>query len=92
MVGSVVVYGKRGCKFCDMSKELLEREGIPFTLRDITDNPSERSRVLSLVSEFNHKTYPFIFLSDTTFVGGYTELCALIDNGILTLGDDDVDF
>lgn len=64
-----LVIGKDGCMYCDRAKELLDINFVDYVYLRNTDDP----KLAELVKvEFEHSTYPHIFLN-MKFVGGYTE-------------------
>lgn len=73
-----IVYGKSGCKYCELARGLLADRGEVFQYVDVKDHMDE------LLSECNKhyfipKTVPQIFIKDTankstSYIGGYTEL------------------
>lgn len=45
MSKQVIVYSAQGCKECNMVKEMLTQEGIPFEVRDILANREYQEEV-----------------------------------------------
>ena len=72
---NIAVWSKPACVYCDMAKRLLDQKGLEYT-------------GVTLGEEFNRddvvrrfptaKTFPIIQI-DNTYIGGYTELKALLD-------------
>jgi glutaredoxin len=47
-----VVYTMKGCPFCTMIKEELEKENIPFLERDIDDHSEEYDEFVKATNEY----------------------------------------
>lgn len=45
----VVVYTKNGCPQCDMTKRVLEGEGIPFTAINVEENAEAKQYVVEVL-------------------------------------------
>ena len=45
---SITVYTKPSCPGCTLTKKLLDRNGIPYIQRDITEDPEALQRVKEL--------------------------------------------
>ncbi|AIE61638.1 glutaredoxin family protein [Bacillus methanolicus] len=41
----VIVYSAQGCNECNMVKQMLTQEGIPFEVRDVLANPEYQQEV-----------------------------------------------
>lgn len=67
------------CPFCVRAKELLEEKNIPYR-EVVLDGDDEKKR--ALYEKTGQNTVPFIFINGD-FIGGYTELKALEDQGEL---------
>jgi glutaredoxin len=65
------VYSKEKCRYCDLAVSLLESLGLPYS---VIQNSELRDR---LVAATGQTTYPFVFRG-RRFIGGYTELAALL--------------
>jgi glutaredoxin 3 len=70
-----IVWTKDLCNYCTVAKSLLTVKGIDFEERKIGRDYT-REQLLEAVP--NARTVPQIFL-DGKYVGGYTELKALLD-------------
>ncbi|WP_044894037.1 glutaredoxin family protein [Bacillus alveayuensis] len=44
----VIVYSAQGCNECNMVKQMLTQEGIPFEVRDVLTNPEYQKEVEKL--------------------------------------------
>jgi glutaredoxin-like protein NrdH len=67
----ITLYSKPNCPFCDNAKVWFERNDIPYTVIDITQN----DEALNFIKSKGHKTVPQIYLKEEIFVeGGYTGL------------------
>lgn len=74
----VEIYTRPGCGFCDAAKELLQKTGIPYAESRLD---VDFTRAM-LVEKFSTaKTYPVIVV-DGFYIGGYTELSALIEERV----------
>ena len=67
--------GDQRCKYCDWSKELLNKNNLKFTEIECETAPW-------IFKELNHTSYPLIFKyigeGATEYVGGYDELQELL--------------
>ena len=70
-----VVWSKDMCPYCEQAKMLLKNKGYEIEERKIGGGYT-REQLLEAVP--NARTVPQIFL-DGKYVGGYTELKALLD-------------
>ncbi len=75
---NVVIYSINNCSYCEAAKALLKRLAIPFSEINISSDHEAR---LALVAKTGHRTMPQIFIDDT-FIGGYAELKAFLDNSL----------
>jgi glutaredoxin len=67
----IEVYGRQGCKFCDLAKEYLDNVGLPYQYIDINEN---FEKALELKNKYGmFKTVPQIVI-DNELIGGYSEL------------------
>lgn len=72
----VTVYGRKGCKFCDLSKDHLKGLGVDFKYIDINE---DFEAAMELKNKFGmFKTVPQIVV-DNELIGGYTELVKTIN-------------
>jgi glutaredoxin len=77
-----VIYSKSECKYCDLSKDLLNDEGFGYEIV-LCDNylTDDREGFLKRMEEKigkEYKTFPMVFYKDK-FVGGYTELVKKVE-------------
>lgn len=80
------LFGTATCKFCLLSKKLLDRVGMTYSYHEITDITEYLDTVKDITG--NQRTVPVIF-SDSSFIGGYSELVRYIGhNSELILVDD----
>ena len=74
-IEKVVIYGKKGCPFCVMSKSFLKRNNIEYEEVMLCDE-NERKKFYQAQSALNGKdinSVPVIYINDA-YVGGYTDL------------------
>lgn len=76
----VKVYTTQVCPYCVQAKRLLSQVGLPYEEIGLDDKPDLRQKL----SEENrgYRTVPMIFI-DGAFIGGYTELMQLHQQGKL---------
>jgi glutaredoxin 3 len=67
----ITVYSTTYCGYCRAAEALLERKSADFERIDVTNNPTERARLVKLAH--GRRTVPVI-LFDEEVIGGYTEL------------------
>lgn len=84
----VEIYTRTGCGFCESAKDLLKKTGIPYSESKL-DVDFTRDMLMERYS--SAKTYPVIVV-DGFYIGGYSELCALIEERVsnsrkLLIGD-----
>ena len=79
-MSNITIYSRTPCGYCHLAKRLLKDRGLAFHEVDLTTQSNiERE----LVTRTGQRTVPQIFIGDR-FIGGYTELAALIRDGRLT--------
>ena len=78
-MASVEIYTTPYCPYCHAAKDLLAEKGARFTEIDVSNSPSERSRI---ARESGQSTVPQIFI-DGDSIGGYDELATLEHRGEL---------
>lgn len=61
----VTVYTKPQCPQCELTKKLLEREGVTYRTVDIVDNPA----ALEKVKELGYLQAPVVVTGDETWSG-----------------------
>jgi glutaredoxin-like protein NrdH len=72
----VIVYSAPGCNECDMVKQLLAQEGIPFEVRDVLTNPEYQMEV----ERFGFLGVPVTVVGDQAVKGfNPAELKKLVD-------------
>jgi glutaredoxin 3 len=74
------IYIKPSCPFCVKAVAVLKQRGIKAEVFDVSSNPKLRAKISQSVG--GYKTVPMIFLDDK-FVGGCSELLALVASGKL---------
>ena len=76
------LFGKDGCPYCVKAKAALDKAGIPYTYHDVVKNPGAMyemiTRVKRIIGPKTPVTVPQIWL-DGKYIGGYTELAAMLD-------------
>jgi len=73
-MGSVEIYTRDYCYYCQAAKELLNRKGVSFIEIDITGRPERRNEMIQRAN--GRTTVPQIFIGKT-HVGGCDDLHAL---------------
>lgn len=73
-----IVYGKKGCPFCQMAKEELKLRGIPYDYIDLADI----GKTAAEVTGRKVKTVPQIYL-EGSYIGGYDDLVAQFATGVV---------
>ena len=74
----IKIYTTKYCGFCLRAKELLSKNSLDYEEIPLDDDPAQRQR---LADENNgYRTVPMIFIDDT-FIGGFTELAQLNQQG-----------
>ncbi|ADV62750.1 glutaredoxin [Isosphaera pallida ATCC 43644] len=81
MPKAVTIYVKPTCPFCISAIDLLRTLGVEPEVHDVSNNLELRKAVSESVGGW--PTVPMIFLGEE-FVGGYTDLRALHEQGRLT--------
>ena len=75
----IVIYSAECCPYCRRARELLDRKGVSYTVRDVERDP----RLWNEIAErTGRNTVPQIFI-DNRPVGGCDELFALEQRGAL---------
>ena len=69
-----IITGKN-CRFCDMAKNLLVKNGIKFEELDIAD----RYMAQRVFKVMGGETVPRIYDDKGVHIGGYTELAAMFE-------------
>ncbi|UQD53662.1 glutaredoxin family protein [Bacillus methanolicus] len=72
----VIVYSAQGCNECNMVKQMLTQEGIPFEVRDVLANPEYQKEV----EKFGFMGIPVTVVEDQAVKGfNPTELKKLME-------------
>lgn len=83
MSKDIKVYTGTYCGYCHQAKQLLKRLNLPFEEINLDDKADLRQK---LSQENNgYRTIPMIFI-DGKFIGGYMDLVALHQQGLLLQG------
>lgn len=76
----IKLYVTSHCPFCIRAKQFLQTKHLSFELIDLTNSPQE----LKALKETTHwRTVPQIFVGKT-FIGGYTDMVKLDEEGKLS--------
>lgn len=75
----VTIYTTDYCGYCRRAKQVLEKHGVPYEEKDVTDDPEKRRW---LVDVTGRRTVPQIFFDDQA-IGGCTDLEDLVRQGKL---------
>ncbi|ASP40083.1 GrxA family glutaredoxin [Bacterioplanes sanyensis] len=76
-MGPMTIFGRDGCGYCRRAKELCDIKEIPYKYVDINVEGISKADLEKTVGK-PVETVPQIF-NGTQYVGGYTELAALLD-------------
>jgi glutaredoxin 3 len=76
----VIIYTGPMCNYCSAAKHLLNKKKVNYTEFDIAVDPSKMQEMQTRTK--GARTIPQIFIGET-YVGGYTELKALENQGKL---------
>jgi glutaredoxin len=72
-----IVVGTPVCGYCRQAKDLLERNGLEYDYRDLSEiSSAEQDRLMSVAGQV-FRTVPQIFTvegEEWNHIGGYTEL------------------
>lgn len=77
----IKVYSTSYCSFCDAAKRLLKKLALAF--EDVNLDGQDELREKLSQENRGYRTVPMIFIDDK-FIGGFTELKSLADQGKLT--------
>ncbi|MEH6445622.1 MAG: glutaredoxin domain-containing protein [Oceanospirillaceae bacterium] len=75
----IEIYTRPGCGYCTHAKRLLHNLGLAFIEYDVYQYPEH---IAQLHSKTFARTYPQVFIEGEA-VGGFTELLAAQQNGLL---------
>ena len=76
----VRIYTTRYCGFCNQAKMLLSRIGLEYKDQPVDGDQELRKEISDSVG--GYPTVPMIFIDDQ-FIGGFSELSAMIREGKL---------
>jgi glutaredoxin 3 len=76
-MAAAIIWSKPACPYCNQAKQLLRLSNIEYEERQIGRGWSREQLLESVPTA---RTVPQIFL-DGTYVGGFTELKKLFDQG-----------
>lgn len=71
---TVEIYTSPMCGYCMRAKALLDRKGVSYAEKDVSDGPAVRQEMLTRAN--GARTVPQIFINGT-HVGGSDDLLAL---------------
>jgi len=75
----ILMYTKIPCPFCVAARHFFENHNIPFTEIDLTHDVDQ---LIAIKQKWGWSTVPIILVEDE-LIGGYTDLKALYDKGLL---------
>lgn len=79
-MAEVEIFSRPNCGYCELAKRLLERKGISYVERDVSD---DRALLADMVGRSGGRmTFPQIFIG-SRHVGGFAELANLDRSGKL---------
>ena len=77
--GKWTIYSLRGCPYCDMAKEELNKRNISHDYKEFASlDDNEKSDVMKKLNGF--QTYPRIFDDKGKFIGGYQDMLTHLKN------------
>lgn len=79
-----IVYGKASCPFCEMAKQELTMQNIPFDYIDL----EQIGKSAAEVTGRKVKTVPQIYISGK-YIGGYEEMLAYLDKAEIEVKEGD---
>jgi len=79
-MAKIEIYTKTICPYCNMAKKLLESKGQTWEEINLTEHPDRVDEMM--VRADGRMTVPEIFIDDQ-FIGGYDDLAALEQKGVL---------
>ena len=89
--GKYAIYTKSGCAFCNKAKSLLQQKLIAFEQIDCDEylliNRDSFLSFISVIANKDYRTFPMVFDPSGNFVGGFTDVKALLDKQ-LEFGED----
>ena len=73
-----IIFCKATCPFCVKAKELLDQQGLKYSVVDVGEDLQDNGLWDQLMEAFQWKTVPMILEAESDlvyhFVGGYTDL------------------
>lgn len=69
----LLIYTKKGCKYCVLAKELLKTKKIKYNEYELNSNDTNYEMSRDYLFKTYHNSFPIILLNNK-FIGGYTEL------------------
>ncbi len=78
MAEKFLIYTTSFCSYCQAAKRLLEQKGLNYREIDLTQDQELRQKISK--ENGGYRTVPMIFM-EGKFVGGFTELKDLFDQG-----------
>ena len=62
----VIIYSQPGCSACKAAKEYLSQKGIPYTDKNIREDPDA---MRELIEEYKSRSTPTILIEDEVIIG-----------------------
>ena len=69
----LLIYTKKGCKYCTLAKELLKKKNIKYNEYELNSKDTNYEIARDYLFKTYHNSFPIILLNNN-FIGGYTEL------------------
>ena len=76
-IGSITIYGKTSCTFCDRAKMLCETMDVEYEYINIQEQNISKSDLEIMVGH-TVSSVPQITYEDGEYIGGFVELSTLI--------------
>lgn len=67
MFAPVMVYSTPNCGQCRMTYQVLDRQGVPYTVVDVSENPA----ALEYVQDLGYSQAPVVVMSDQEHWSGF---------------------
>ena len=78
---AATVFQSSYCPYCPKAKELLKRNGVPFTEVTLDHlNPNDQMEIANCIFGMNQRYVPYVYINKRR-VGSYGELWDLHQNG-----------
>lgn len=77
---AIVIYTSQHCPYCDRAKALLDRKKAQYQVIDVTNNQTEREKLIKKSNGM--RTVPQIFIDDQ-HIGGFDDINKLDVQGKL---------